>query len=43
MPTIAQVMGDGRGYSSKARTSASVRNTMATAKGASFAFMNILP
>ena len=40
---IAQVIGDGRGYSSMARTNASVRNTIATAKGASFAFMNMFP
>ena len=43
MPTMAQVIGEGRGYSSKARTSARVRNTIATAKGESFAFMNMLP
>ena len=42
-PTIAQLIGDGRGYSSKARTKANVRNTIATANGASLALMYMFP
>ena len=43
MPTIATVAAPGRGYSSNARTSASSRNAIATANGASFALMKAWP
>ena len=43
MPQSAIVAGLARGYSSNARTMPSSATAMATANGASFAFMNMCP